>query len=370
MKPLSLVLIPLILQAPSDAQTLGKGEIDTVDGLVSAYMSRHGVPGLTVAVALDGRVTWSKGYGMADVENSVRATSETVYRSASIGKPITATAAMRLVEQHKLDLDKPIQDYCAAFPKKPWPITARHLLAHTSGIRHYGGPHDREEQTSTVHYDTVVKALTPFKDDPLLFEPGTKYSYSTYGYDVLGCVIEGAAGEPFMDVIRSCVFKPSGMMRSRDDDPAAIIPHRAGGYVRINGQLRVAPHVDMSNRLPAGGYATTAVDLAAFAANFMDDKLVSRATRDLMLTELSLKGETVNYGLGWGIEEDKSGRPTGAAFHGGSSPGLSGMLYIVPKKRLAIAMLANLESAPERNVLVAAIAKEIMTKGSSSDKRE
>jgi serine beta-lactamase-like protein LACTB, mitochondrial len=355
-----LTLIRVILLSLTAAQTLSRAEIDAVDGVISAFLSRNGIPGLTVAVARDGRVIWSKGYGVADVENSVPATSQTVFRSASIGKPITATAAMRLVEQHKLDLDRPIQQYCDAFPKKPWVVTARHLLTHTSGIRHYGGLHDRDEQTSTIHYATVARALAPFKDDPLLFESGTKYSYSTYGYNVLGCVIEGAANKPFMDVIRGFVFEPSGMTHSRDDDPGAIIPHRAAGYVRIKGVLRVAPHVDMSNRLPAGGYVTTAADLAAFAASFMDGKLVSRATRDLMLTEVSLKnGDTVNYGLGWAIMEDDSGRPTGEVFHGGSSPGASGMLFLVPKRRLAVVILSNLEAAPERIETVRAVAGKI-----------
>jgi serine beta-lactamase-like protein LACTB, mitochondrial len=122
-----------------------------------------------------------------------------VYRSGSIGKTITATGAMQLVEQGKLNLDKPIQDYCPAFPKKQWTLTTRQLLAHMGGVRHYGGPHDKEEQTGTIHYSGVTEALAPFKDDPLLFQPGTKFSYSTYGYGVVGCVVEGAAHISFME---------------------------------------------------------------------------------------------------------------------------------------------------------------------------
>jgi CubicO group peptidase (beta-lactamase class C family) len=139
-------------------------------------------------------------------------------------------------------------------------------------------PHDAEEQSSTVHYANVTDALAPFKDDPLLFEPGTSTLYSTYGFDVLGCVIEGAAGAPFMDVMRRSVFEPAGMVHTRDDDPAAIIPQRAAGYVRVKGELRNAVHVDMSNRLPAGGYVTTAPELATFAALFIDGRLESRAS--------------------------------------------------------------------------------------------
>jgi serine beta-lactamase-like protein LACTB len=329
-----------------------------IDRVVAGYMSKQQIPGMTVAIALDGNVIWTRGYGLADLENKVPATAETVYRTASIGKTITATAAMRLVEHGKLDLDQPIQQYCQAFPQKQWTITSRNLLTHTSGIRHYGGPHDAEEQTSTVHYANVADALAPFKTDPLLFEPGTQFSYSTYGFDVLGCVVEGAAGKPFMDVIRELVFVPAGMTHSRDDDPSAIIANRAAGYTQIDGQLRNATHIDMSNRLPAGGYLTTASDLARFGAMFMDCKLVSCATRDAMLVETKLKnGDIVNYGLGWSIAEDPSGKTTGEASHGGSTPGVAGMLYIVPAQRLAVVILTNLEIARDRFEVAQAIGK-------------
>lgn len=354
----ALAVLLLALPAAPQAHVIPPAQVELLDTAISAYMLKYGIPGLSAAIALDGEVIWSKGYGFADLENSVPAGTDTAYRSASIGKTITATAAMKLVEEGKLDLDRPIQEYCPAFPQKPWVITARHLLSHQSGIRHYGGPRDLEEQTSTTHYPTVEAALAPFKDDPLLFEPGTEYSYSTYGFDVLGCVMEGAAHQPFMEIIRSRVFGPSGMTRSRDDDPAAIIPYRAAGYEKVNGRIANAIHVDMSNRLPAGGYLTTAPELAAFAAKFMDCKLVSCETRDLMLTHQKLRnGDTVNYGLGWGIGEDTSGRPDGTASHGGSSPGASGMLLITAKQRLAVVILSNLESMPERGDLVRGIAR-------------
>lgn len=344
------------IDGTTDTQPLSRAQVDALDKLIHDYMSRAEIPGFSAAVALDGRVIWSQGYGFADIENSVPATSDTAYRTASIGKTITAVAAMQLVEQGKLALDHSIEEYCPGFPKKPWVITPRHLLTHTSGIRHYGGPRDLEEHTSTTHYATVEAALAPFKDDPLSFEPGTEWLYSTYGYDVLGCVIEGAAGKPFMEVIRTSVFERAGMTHSREDDPAAVIPHRARGYALVNGELRNATHIDMSNRLPAGGYVTNAPELATFAAKFIDGELVSRATRDAMLTEQKLtNGDTVNYGLGWAIGEDASGHTDGTASHGGSTPGASGMLYIVPARRLVVAFLSNLEDAPERNAIATAI---------------
>lgn len=340
-----------------DAPALSPAQVARIETTVAAYMAAHHVPGLSVALVLDGKPAWSRGFGLADVENTVAATPATAYRSASIGKTMTATAAMRLVEAGRLDLDADIRRDCPAFPAKPWTITVRELLSHQGGIRHYGGPRDKEEQGSTVHYADVVDALAPFKDDPLLFQPGTQYGYSTYGYDVLGCVLQGAAGRPFLEVMRTQVWEPAGMRATRDDDPAAVIDHRAAGYVLVDGALRNAAHVDMSNRMPAGGYLTTVDDLARFEAALLDGRLVAPGTLQRMLAPSVLAdGSRVPYGLGWGIELEPWHDDTWA-FHGGSSPGASGMVAIMPKHRFGLVVLSNLEDLPDRNALVETLAR-------------
>src|SRR6266550_148822 len=111
-----------------------------IEGAISTFMAFSKVPGISVAVVQDGQFVWSAGFGMADLENSVPATSQTLYRLGSISKPITAMAAMALWEHGKLDLDSPVQQYCPAFPEKPWPITTRELLGHLGGIRYYNVP--------------------------------------------------------------------------------------------------------------------------------------------------------------------------------------------------------------------------------------
>jgi CubicO group peptidase (beta-lactamase class C family) len=346
------------VQAQAEQATrLPPASIVRIEAAIDAYMAANHVPGLSVALVIDGRPGWSRGFGLADVENAVPATASTAYRSASIGKTMTATAAMRLVEAGRLDLDADIRRYCPAFPVKPWTITVRHLLSHQSGIRHYGGPRDREEQASTVHYADVVDAMAPFKDDALLFQPGTRFGYSTYGYDVLGCVLQGAAGAPFLDVMRTQVWQPAGMRATRDDDPAALIDRRAAGYVLVDGAVRNAPHVDMSNRMPAGGYLTTVDDLARFEAAVLDGTLIQPATLQRMLAPSVLAdGTPVPYGIGWGIELEPWHDDTWA-FHGGSSPGASGMVALMPRHRFGVAILSNLEDLPGRNELVETITR-------------
>ncbi len=154
---------------------LSRETLESVERLIAARMKKDRIPGLSVAIVRDNVLVWSRGFGVADVENGVAATARTVYRTASIGKPMTATAVMQLAERGRLDLDAPVQRYCPAFPEKQWTVTVRHLLAHTSGIRHYGGPRDDAEIHNTVHYDSVVEALDIFKADALLFEPGTRH---------------------------------------------------------------------------------------------------------------------------------------------------------------------------------------------------
>lgn len=334
----------------------------TIEAMVIEKMAADRIPGLSIAVAVDGRLAWSRGFGMADLENFVPATATTAYRTASIGKPMTATAIMQLVERGQIDLDAPVQRYCPAFPEKRWPVTTRHLLAHTSGIRHYGGPNEEEELFNTVHYESVVEALDIFKADPLLFEPGTDFLYSTFGYNTLGCVVEGAAGQDFRSYMQEHVFGPAGMVGTRDDDPAALIPRRAEGYVYgEGGDLRNSRSVDMSSKLPAGGFVTTAEDLVRFAIAVMQGTLIRRATFEQMISPVRLAdGEVVEQGLGWGLFPGERWYGEREAFHGGMTPTVSAMLYLLPDRQFAVALLTNLEGVSGRTQLAAEIAKEVL----------
>src|SRR5579862_1240128 len=195
--PAGLAVLLLAWIGTAQAQSVVSPALEQqLDQLISHVLQAQQIPAITVAVAQADRVIYSKAFGMADLENSVPATTETVIRTGSIAKPITAVAAMTLVEAGKLSIDAPVQTYCAPFPVKQWPITTRELLGHTSGIRHYQAP-ELTDSESTHHYNWIADAFPIFAGDPLLFQPGTGFNYSTYGYSVVGCVIEGAAGEQF-----------------------------------------------------------------------------------------------------------------------------------------------------------------------------
>lgn len=312
-----------------------------VEPLIRAFLARHDIPGMGVAVAYGGRV-WEAGFGLADVENEVPVTPRTVFRYASLSKPITAVAVMRLAEQGKIDLDAPIRRYVAQWPEKPYAITPRQLLGHLGGIRWYRGPF---EMASTWHFRSLRDSLRQFQNDPLECEPGTRFLYSTYGYTLLGLAIEGTGGRPFVEDVKAAVFDPAGMASTRDDDCEAIIPHRAAGYRRTpSGRLLNSPPSDCSGKVPGGGLCGTAGDLVRFAEAFHGGRLVKPETAAVMTTEQRARdGKPTGYGLGWNLSR-RGGRAE--VWHGGGQPKVSSMLYTRPEGPVAVALLGNLEGVP------------------------
>ncbi|MCS7315484.1 MAG: serine hydrolase domain-containing protein [Bryobacterales bacterium] len=302
------------------------------------------IPAVSVAVADRFRLLWSGAFGLADIENNVRATTGTVFRLGSISKPITAVAALQLAEQGKLDLDAPVQRYVPSFPEKPWPITPRHLLGHLSGIRHYRGP---EELLSTRHYYDLVEPLKIFADDPLEFEPGTGFRYTTYGYNLLGAVVEAAAGMRFMDYLKSHVFEPAGVERIQADDVHRIIPNRARGYRRTAaGIIENCALADTSNKIPGGGMVATAEDLVRFSLALLEGRLLKKQTLQEMFTsQRTRNGKPTGYGLGWYVSS-RGGRTW--IEHSGSQPGAATDLLLLPERGLVVAVLTNLERYPAR----------------------
>ena len=353
----ALVLVqPALAERP---RVLSPKQTRDIQALITNFMTAQRAPGATIAIGLSDKIVWTEGFGFADVENHVRATPDTAYRTASIGKSMTATAAMELVEQGKLGLDAPIQKYCSRFPEKPWPITSRDLLSHTSGIR---APNETGELYNTRHYDHVSDALDIFDADPLTMQPGADFQYTTWGYVTLGCVLEGATGEEYRALMKRMIFDPAGMASTRDDDPRALIPNRARGYIIENGVMKNSGWTDMSSKMAAGGWITTVSDLVRFMNAWMDGKFVSPKTQTLMLAPYVLPrhGGTVDgFGMGWFLDDYHGMR---AGLYGGGTPQVSGIVLFVPEKHIAIGGIFNLQNIDggKRIKLAEAIADVIL----------
>lgn len=309
---------------------------------LAAFVDDSAIPALSVAVAVDGRIVWSEAFGFADLENRVPASTLTRFRIASVSKPLTATVAARLHEKGVLDLDAPVQKYLPEYPQTDKPITARLLAGHLSGVRHY----QAGEINSTREYPSLRSALSIFSADPLKNPPGEAYSYSTYGYTLLGAVMEAAAERSFPALMRELLFEPLEMRGAAADFNTPILPHRARPYV-YNGQQQPenAPLTDHSYKLPGGGIVATAEDLVRLGSALIEPGFLKAETLQMLFEPMkTADGQSTRYALGWSIGRDWSGRRT--IGHGGNQPGGRSHLMIYPDQRVVIAMLTNIANAP------------------------
>jgi serine beta-lactamase-like protein LACTB, mitochondrial len=350
----AILLLAPFLPASAIAQSgqIAPARRAQLETAIARFMAANSTPGVSVAVVENGVAEWSAGFGSADLENFVPATSHTLYRLASISKSITATAALLLWQQGKLDLDAPVQKYCPVFPQRDAPITTRELLGHRGGIRHYKSDSQDDAEVGNVrHFLNPIQAgLDFFRNDALVAKPGTEFHYSTQGYTLVGCAIEGASGEKYVDYVHENILVPAGMTHTVVDDRFAIIPFRTHFYSKDkSGAITNAEFLDSSYKIPGGGWLSSADDMAQFEVAVLNDRLVARSTRDLMWTPLrptgvtgseKEKAEESRYALGWGTGNDLGVLDVG---HGGGQQGTSTFFMIVPERRAGVVVLINLD---------------------------
>ncbi|MCG8466924.1 MAG: beta-lactamase family protein [Gemmatimonadetes bacterium] len=356
-----------------------RGAIGDGRAFVDSLYRAHELPGLQVAVSVGGHVVWSEGIGYADLENKTAVTPLSRFRVGSVAKPITAVAVAQLAADGRLDLDAPVQDYVPSFPRKRWPITTRQLAGHLSGIRHYYctkpalRPCDDVEPTleahlaagnenfSAVRYETVSDGLAIFEDDPLLFEPGSEYSYSSYAWNLISAVIEGATGRPFLEYMQEHVFDELNLSHTAADRTDRLIPFRTRYYgYAPGGGLRNSPYVDNSYKWAGGGFLSTAEDLVRFADAHARPGFLSQASLDLLHTSQVLNdGTETGYGVGWRTYRDDEGRRI--VGHGGGSVGGSTMLILYPETRVSVAITSNISRWPgDRSAFAQRIARPFL----------
>ena len=299
------------------------------------------LPGVQIAVAVNGKLVWSEGFGYADAARKRPVTRETQFRIGSVSKPLTATAVALLYEQGKLDLDAPVQRYVPSFPDKGYPITTRQLAGHLAGIRHYKD----QEFFLNRHFATVLDGLRIFQDDSLLFPPGTQFSYSSYAWNLVSAVVEGASGDDFLHYMSAHVFRPVGLTHTAPERVDSLVPGRTQFYDRDSaGIFHVAPAVDNSYKWAGGGFVSTAEDLVQFGSALLDPGFLKRETLDLLFTsQRTNAGTETGYGIGWFLRTDSLGHRW--AFHGGSAVGGTAVFGLDRDSRVVVAILTNLSDA-------------------------
>ncbi len=325
---------------------------ENADRQARAWLAR-GVPGLALAVAVEGKIVYSEGFGFADLEERVPVWPTTKFRIGSISKPLTATALMKLVEAGKIDLDAPVQKYVPSFPDKGAVITVRMVAGHLGGIRHYRG----EEFTIQRHYGSVLEGLQVFENDPLVSPPGTKFNYSSYGYNLLSAVIESAAGENFLSYMQGQVFTPMGLVHTVADQNVQIVEQRSRFYeLAKDGTPENAPYVDNSYKWAGGGFLSTAEDLVRFGNSLLQPGFLrADSLEQLFTSQKTSSGEVTGYGIGWNI---KSGPGQVIYGHSGGSVGGTSQLLLYPETHVVIALVTNLSNADWKREEVEAVAEK------------
>jgi CubicO group peptidase (beta-lactamase class C family) len=311
------------------------------------------LPGLSVAVALNGEIVFSGGVGYAELDNRTPQTGRSVHNVGSVSKVLAVVAVMQLVERGSVDLDATIQTYIPYYPEKEHRITIRHILTHTSGTRHYDGVEFGEHGLLALrHYDDFEEATRLWRDDPLLFEPGTRWFYSSHAMNLMHGIVEAVSGLGFEDYMRTNVFQPAGMLATQFDVPSRVINNRGHGYVRDGrGRFVHPPPEDPSYKFAGGGILSTVEDLVRFGLALNEGKLLRpesvaemhRPQLDSSVRRFVPDGEAQplahQQALAWWIRTDPAGREFPS--HTGTVKGTRSFIGNYPEHGLVIALQAN-----------------------------
>lgn len=306
--------------------------------ILEKYMSSSKFLGVVAGVYKEECGTYVGATGYTDKREHLKFNPKTITRITSITKPMTAVAIMQLYEQGLIDLDAPVQTYLANFPEGANKITIRHLLSHTSGVPHYSSKIDA---MSFSRYSSLNDAANSIIERGTVSEPGTQYIYSSFGYTLLGKVIEEASGRSFDEYLSKNIWQKAGMQNT-----SLEINHEGANKSRLYikaGPLYIrSPYTDLSIIYPAGGVQSTAEDLLKFGEAILKDQLLNRDTLEIMIdvaNSLAPKAGDDPYGMGWSVyHSQKNGR---IITHGGAQPGASTHFQIWLDKGVVSVALSN-----------------------------
>jgi serine beta-lactamase-like protein LACTB, mitochondrial len=316
--------------------------------LARALVFGEGLPGLSVAVAVDGDIVWSEGFGWAD-NSHTPVTPLTRFRLGALSKPLTAAAVALLHDRGRLDLDAPIQRYVPAYPEKPWTVTTRQLMGDVAGVHRIRG--DNNDAMPVSHCASLDQAVAMLADDPLLFEPSTEHRYSIWGWVLVSAVVQGAAGEPFARFMTRQVFEPLAMERTvvaetdgvdgvtSFDSPSSVLGIRIG--------VEEASRPEYSCLYGAGAFLSTPTDLVRLGSAMLKPGLLKADTIAAFHTPTRLvSGASTTYALGWTVSRVQlAGEPARMVSHRGSPMGGTVSLLTFPDLGVAIATAANVTDA-------------------------
>jgi CubicO group peptidase (beta-lactamase class C family) len=328
-----------------------------LDGLFAKDMEENHIVGAAVAVVKDGQLFFTKGYGYADLENKIPVDPEkTIFRTGSVGKVITWTAVMQLVEQGKLDLNADINTYLDfRIPDTyPQPITLKHLMTHTSGIEDRWLGSVVSDVSELVSARDWLVANFPGRVRP----PGEAAGYSNYNAMLAGYIVARVSGEPYDEYIQKHIFDPLGMTHStvQSQMPADLLPFASKSYTYVDGAFQQFPDYFIQPAvLPSGFHQTSVTDMARFMfarleGGFYGDastemRILEESTAWQMLTTLYTP-DTRLRGTAYGLF-DLSDNGQWVLGHLGYAPVMFTQLMLLPDQHLGVYVVYNSLGARE-----------------------
>ena len=348
MKKLAYFLfgITVFISSCNTAQNRYQEKINKATELATQFLKAQQIPGMAISVSHKGEIIWSEGFGFSDLKTAKKVVpNATQFRVASISKTLTALAMSKLVDDNKLNFNGSLYDYVPDFPKKKYDFTIKQIAGHVAGVRHY----NRNEFLMNKKM-SIVEGLDIFKNDPLLFKPGTNYKYSTYGWNLLSVVVQNASGEDYIDYMSNAVFSPLKMNQTSLGFSDKEMPNRTSFYVKQNGKVVIAPKVSNEFKAAGGGFVSTTEDLILFGNQFIKPTIASKKVISEMVTPLQTsKGKKTNYGIGIGVVKLKNNVVRYA--HSGGGMGATAFLLIYPEKEIVISILTNLSGVNIRKLV-------------------
>jgi len=314
---------------------------DQACAMLLAHQAQLHAPSFSAAIAIEGEVVWRAAVGWANLADEQAATPATLYRIGSTSKPVTGTLLARLVDAGVVDLDEPIASYDSALPNSEWDaLTLRQLASHMAGLPEYGTNRDLRGLYHSMalrqHHTDVREGLALFDGSPLRFAPGSDFEYSSFGTHLMAAVLQGAGGQTFHELIRQQVLQALGLSSPVPDQAS---PQRARFYQQDGQRVQLWRDVDLSSKLPGGGFMSTPSDLALLGSAWLDPTFISEATRKEFWTPQVLNTGEVNpqsYALTWRWNSRDR-----YAHHGGVSKGSMAWLAVYPDQALAVALTMN-----------------------------
>lgn len=342
------------------APTIGSPDAAArADAIAARLHANFPTPALSLAVARTSGVVWAKCHGKANLEFDIKATPQHAFKLGSVSKIITATAAARMAMRGALDLDAPISRWMTDLPEQHRATTLRQLLTHRGGVRHYQ-PRDFSESQPGGNidrrvYPTSAAMLAVFINDPLIAEPGTTSTYSTFGYTLASIAMEAATAKPFLQLIADEIATPYALPTLAADDPVSLRPNRAAGYGRASAYANAFPlaagdwvnirQVNPAYKWAGGGLLCTPSDLARFGAAHFDPAFTPPALRDILFAvQVEPTPNSPPLGLGWRVDADGKGRKRW--HHAGNQDGGRSGLVVYPDLAVAVAISSNVSSIP------------------------